>query len=32
MITKTTVHQDAELFGKVGKNSMPGRVTARTNS
>jgi 2-methylcitrate dehydratase len=30
MITKTTVHQDAELFGKV-KNSMPGRVTVRTN-
>jgi 2-methylcitrate dehydratase len=29
MITKTTVHQDAELFSKV-KNSMPGRVTVRT--
>ena len=29
MITKTTVHQDAELFHKV-KNSMPGRVTVRT--
>ena len=29
MITKTTVHQDAELFQKV-KNSMPGRVTVRT--
>jgi 2-methylcitrate dehydratase PrpD len=29
MITKTTVHQDAELFQKV-QNSMPGRVTVRT--
>lgn len=29
MITKTKVHQDAELFSKV-KNSMPGRVTVRT--
>lgn len=30
MTAKTAVHQDAELFGRV-KNSMPGRVTLRTN-
>jgi 2-methylcitrate dehydratase len=30
MIAKTAVHQDAELFQRV-KNSMPGRVTVRTN-
>jgi 2-methylcitrate dehydratase PrpD len=30
MIAKTVVHQDAELFSRVN-NTMPGRVTVRTN-
>lgn len=30
MIPRTVVHQDTELYAKV-KNSMPGRVTVRTN-